>query len=448
HRLAWQRFSSDQIIRYHAAMVALLREHSEGQFVTHNFIPASDTAAVNSDLASPLDFPSYDSYPLGRTDLLLQHRLAHEEFARYQRTGHPDLNALTLDQTRGLGPGGFWIMEQQPGPVNWAKANPAPAPGMIRLWVYEAFAHGADCVSFFRWRQAPFAQEQMHAGLLRRDDEPSRRWPEIATTIAEIEALKLADVPTQTARVALLVDAESEWITNIERQSDAYSLPDVQFDAYRALRSFGLSVDFVEAHTNFEQYDLVVVPCLAVIGDDFVARARRSEATFLFGPRSGSKTTEFQIPATLAPGALGDWLDARVVEVETLRPAHPLRVEWGGTEYDAHCWHEWLESSSADILATCEDGSPALLRKGRACYLTTLPDTAWWTALVEFLCEELGIHGQRLPDTLRLRQRGPLTFALNYGDTPCQVPHPDSAEWILGGPDLAPRDVAVWRTTP
>ena len=34
---------------------------------------------------------------------------------------------------------------------------------------YEAFAHGAELVSYFRWRQAPFAQEQMHAGLLRPD---------------------------------------------------------------------------------------------------------------------------------------------------------------------------------------------------------------------------------------------------------------------------------------
>ncbi|HAJ45270.1 MAG TPA: beta-galactosidase, partial [Alphaproteobacteria bacterium] len=55
------------------------------------------------------------------------------------------------------------------GPVNWAIHNPSPAPGMVRLWTWEAFAHGAECVSYFRWRQAPFAQEQMHAGLNRPD---------------------------------------------------------------------------------------------------------------------------------------------------------------------------------------------------------------------------------------------------------------------------------------
>jgi hypothetical protein len=80
---------------------------------------------------------------------------------------------------------------QQPGPVNWATNNPSPAPGMVRLWTWEAAAHGADVrrralrrsvcmhahshtpraqvVSYFRWREAPFAQEQMHAGLNLRD---------------------------------------------------------------------------------------------------------------------------------------------------------------------------------------------------------------------------------------------------------------------------------------
>jgi beta-galactosidase GanA len=45
---------------------------------------------------------------------------------------------------------GHWVMEQQPGPVNWAVHNPSPAPGMVRLWSLEAFAHGASTVSYFR----------------------------------------------------------------------------------------------------------------------------------------------------------------------------------------------------------------------------------------------------------------------------------------------------------
>ena len=123
----------------------------------------------NHAVAAGLDFASYDNYPLGRTDLLMAQDPA-ESFAPYMRTGHPDFGTFFFDQTRGLAPGAFWIMEQQPGPVNWANHNPRPAPGMVRLWTLEAMAHRAELVSYFRWRQAPFAQEQMHAGLNRPDN--------------------------------------------------------------------------------------------------------------------------------------------------------------------------------------------------------------------------------------------------------------------------------------
>ena len=74
-----------------------------------------------------------------------------------------------MTYTVRLETGRWWVMEQQPGPVNWAPYNPEPAEGAVRLWTWEAIAHGAEVVSYFRWRQAPFAQEQMHAGLNRPD---------------------------------------------------------------------------------------------------------------------------------------------------------------------------------------------------------------------------------------------------------------------------------------
>ena len=51
HRLAWRRYSSDKVIEYHNAQIALIREHSPGRFVTHNFIPPVDTGVDNFALA-------------------------------------------------------------------------------------------------------------------------------------------------------------------------------------------------------------------------------------------------------------------------------------------------------------------------------------------------------------------------------------------------------------
>ena len=95
-------------------------------------------------------------------------------------------------------------MEQQPGPVNWAPWNPAPLPGMPRLWAWEAFAHGAETVCYFRWRQAPFAQEQMHAGLLLPDSTPAPALAEAAQVASELESMP--DVGCARASVALVFD--------------------------------------------------------------------------------------------------------------------------------------------------------------------------------------------------------------------------------------------------
>ena len=447
HQLAYRRFASDQVIAFHDAMVTELRRHTDTQFITHNFIPVSDTGVDDYALAAPLDFPSYDSYPLGRTDEILYAHLPADEFQAFQRTGHPDLNALALDQTRALGSGGFWIMEQQPGPVNWATANPAPAPGMIRLWAFEAFAHGAECVSFFRWRQAPFAQEQMHAGLRLPDDRPSRRWSEFDECIQEILGLKLTSEATTHAAVALIVDPASDWITRIDQQSGDYDLDALTFQAYRAVRRLGLDVDIVSAAADLSSYSLVIAPCLAALGDDFVERAERSGATFVFGPRSGAKTSEFQIPATLAPGPLAAWVGATVTEVETVRPETVYSVEWLGQRYRAHGWREWLDDVAADVVARFDDGEPAIVRNGNAVYLTTLPSDDLWHAIVQSLCAERELPTTDLPPTLRLRRRGALTFAFNYDARAQALAISGNEVFLVGGPVLDARSVAVWRTT-
>ena len=70
---------------------------------------------------------------------------------------------------------------------------------MVRLWTIEALAHGAEVVSYFRWRQAPFAQEQMHAGLnLPRSHELSPGGREAAAAAGDL--MRLGDLPRARLR--------------------------------------------------------------------------------------------------------------------------------------------------------------------------------------------------------------------------------------------------------
>ncbi|MFM2042429.1 MAG: hypothetical protein RLY86_1005 [Pseudomonadota bacterium] len=444
HRMAWRRYSSHQVVRWHDAMVAAIRPRSPGRFITHNFIPMHETGVDNHALAAPLDFASFDNYPLGRTDLFMADRPA-EEFRRYMRTGHPDMSPFLFDQTRGLvDQRPFWIMEQQPGPVNWANHNPRPAPGMVRFWTLEAFAHGAAVVSYFRWRQAPFAQEQMHAGLLRPDRTPGDAWPEVERVAAELPALALDGNQPEGSRVALLVDHESQWLGEIERQARSYDYTRLLFEWYRATRSLGLDVDFIGPDADPSGYDLVLVPTMSLATEAQVARLGESGAVTLFGPRSGAKTADMTLPDGLPPGALRALLPFRVLSVETLRPDCPGTLSWGNATYEAGQWREYVDPGACDVLGTLEDGAPGLLRRGDALYLTAVTDRRLLADLIAGLCEERGIHTLRLPDDLRLRRRGGLVFAFNYGQGPVTAPVPPGTRFLLGGSTIPPRDLAVW----
>ncbi|MGB7407338.1 MAG: beta-galactosidase, partial [Pontixanthobacter sp.] len=237
HWLAFRRFSSDQVIAFDRAQVEILRELSPGRDIMHNmmgFVTDYDHHA----LGAQHDLVTWDSYPLGFLEMF---DFSEDEKRDYARQGHPDIAAFHHDLYRGCGTDGRWgVIEQQPGPVNWARHNPAPLPGMVRLWTLEAMAHGAELVSYFRWRQAPFAQEQMHAGLLRPDGVAAPGLEEVRAVAPEIA--RLGDVGASEKQVALVFAYDAEWVTAIQPQGEGLSALWAAFRTYEALRELGLNV--------------------------------------------------------------------------------------------------------------------------------------------------------------------------------------------------------------
>lgn len=446
HRLAYRRFASDQVVRFHDVMIAAIRCHaSPNQWVTHNIIPPATTGIDNAALTRQLDFVSYDNYPLGFSDQMMAKAPA-AEWQSFMRTGHPDLAALNFDQVRGLSKTAWWVMEQQPGPVNWAPHNPHPAPGMVRHWSLQAFAHGAACVAYFRWRQVPFAQEQMHAGLLRPDDVPSPAWAEVEQVASELVLLGDLSAIPEKASVALIIDPASAWVDDIERQGAGYRYSAVVFQYYRALRSLGVDVDFVSAgEAKLDGYRLIVAPSLAMPDEMTVNALNASTGLILFGPRSGAKTQEFAISEGLPPGSLRDFVPIKVIAVETLRPDCDEKITYKGERYESGRWREAIEAGKCDVLAIYENGAPAAVRSGRSVYLATLTEDDFLKSLFVNLCAEAGIAITPLPPTLRLRRRGDLTFAFNLAGESARAPAPDGVSYVIGGAEIGPYGVAVWR---
>lgn len=442
HVLDFRRFQSDEVASFHALQAELIRAHAPGRDLLHNFMGFFTAFDHYVFARHGLDVAAWDSYPVPRTEVL---PLAEADKHRWARTGHPDVSAFSHDLYRGIGNGRMWVMEQQAGPVNWAPWNPVPQPGAVRLWTWEAFAHGAELVSYFRWRQCPYAQEQMHSGLHAPDNTLSQGGREVAQVGEELRALGAPRDVKKHAPVALLFDYEADWVVAAQPHGADFDYQHHVFEWYSALRSLGLDVDIVSAHADVAGYRLVVAPTLPILPDSVIAQIERGASHWIFGPRTGSKTGSFAIAPELPPGKLQSVLPVRIAEVESLRPSIRPAIRFEGTEGHGLRWRDHAQpGTGADVLARFDDGVPALLRHGRVNLVTACFDQAMLRAIVARCVRDAGIESILLPEGLRLRTRGPLRFAINYSDEPHAVPAPPGARFVLGGPQVEPVGVAAW----
>jgi beta-galactosidase len=386
------------------------------------------------DVGGDLDVSSWDSYPLG---FLEQFWFSDAEKQLYVRQGHPDIAAFHHDLYRGCSAGRWSVMEQQPGPVNWARFNPAPLPGMVRLWTLEAMAHGAEMVSYFRWQQFGQAQEQMHAGLLRPDRIEDLGAHEARQAAADIATIGAVGAPPKS--VALLFDYQADWVTGIQPQGHGFSALRLAYEFYSAARQWGLDVDIIRPGTPLNGYQIVLVPCLPILSESTVETLADFAGPILIGPRSGSKTADFAIPDALAPGLLQSLLPIKVVRVESLRDG----VEAEGSDFTIRHWLEQVECDLTPAIKL-KSGRGIVYRNGHLRYVAGWPDAKLLALLITVMAEECAIAITPLPEGLRIRRAGNHCFAFNYSSAAVTLPADDKRQFILGGTTIEPAGVAVW----
>jgi beta-galactosidase len=438
HRQDWARFSSDQVVRFDKVQTDILRAHSPGRDILHNYM-GMFTAFDHFKLGEQLDVAAWDSYPLGFLETAWWDKATKEQ---YMRQGHPDFTAFHHDLYRGVGKGRWQVIEQQPGPVNWGAWNPAPLDGMVRAWTWEAFAHGAETVSYFRWRQAPFAQEQMHAGLMRPDNQEAQGAVEARVVHREMKAL--GDAQTTQAPVALMFDYDAIWATEIQPQGRDYRPMEILMAFYRAARRLGLDVDIIPPSAALTSYKIILCPLQIVWTEAMTKAVQDSGAVCILGPRTGSKTADFQIPTTLAPGPARALIDVTVSRVESLRTGY---CEMAGPYAVTH-WLEHIDSPLMPLAKTAQ-GHGVWYQNATCDYLACWPDDALLDDVLSRRCAALGIEAFDLPEGLRMRRRGGVVFTINYENAPVDladfVKGAAGLTYLIGGQHLGPAGVAAWR---
>lgn len=407
HVLAFRRFSSDQVVAFNRMQAEIIRRHSTAP-IAHNYmgrITEFDHFKVGADL----DIASWDSYPLGFLEDRVGAGPAHQR--AFARQGDPDFQAFHHDLYRAVGRGRWWVMEQQPGPVNWAPHNPGPLPGMVRLWSWEAFAHGAEAVCYFRWRQAPFAQEQLHSGLLRPDGVDAPGMAEARQVAQEIR--DAPDVAKARAAVGLVFDYDADFAWATQPHGAGLSYFGLVFDTYRALRALGLSVDILQPDCrDFAGYRLILAPGLMHMPRALGTALAAGEAQVVLGPRTGARNIDMAIPVPLPPDFPG--LDVTVSHVESLRADMPIPLLSGGQVVH---YREHLQGD-ATVVEQTMDGAAVAMCQGNVTYLGAWLDQPAMRRLLARACDQAGITTMTLPDGLRVRDCGGERFWFNYGAEP------------------------------
>jgi beta-galactosidase len=408
------------------------------QFITHNF---SHEFAKNDpyDVCEALDFASVDPYVF---------------------TGHlnPATMGMYLAATRGITRGPFWVMETQPGAVNYMAVNNALDPSETRRMVWHQVGHGADAVLFWQWRSAPGGQEQLHGTILASDGRPRPLYEEIARVGRELARASAALAGTTVRpRVALAWSyrdrAQIEECL-LHRDYDPWR---IWCEHYGALRRLGLDAEALRADTDLTPYALVVAPQMVMLEAELEAHLLayvESGGHLLLGPRTGMVDGEGALLPARQPGPLlAQALGSHVEEFYALeRPVHvhgPAGVGMAST------WGEWVaeDGHETQVLLRYGEGCPWLagqaalvsrsVGRGRLSYLGACLDADGLLNVAEWACRVAGVSlpWGRLPEGIEVSCRegeGRRVYVLiNHGATERRLQLPFDGVCALAGEPVA-----------
>ncbi|WP_200303443.1 beta-galactosidase [Streptomyces adelaidensis] len=427
HVLDFRRFTSDMLLECYVIERDIVRRHTPHIPVTTNFMPMW----VGQDAwrwAEEEDVVSVDLYPDPRDPLGAQS------------------GALVQDMTRSQAGGGPWmLMEQAAGPVNWRGVNHPKPRGLNRLWSLQAVARGADAVCYFQWRQSRQGAEKFHSGMIGHAGEQGRTYQEVKRLGAELAAIGGQVAGHRIgADVAVLFDWHSWWAGAQDgRLSSEVDHPQVVRSWHRALWEAHLTTAFAHPEHDLSPYRLVVVPQLYLLTDAAIENLLayvRGGGTLVSGFLTGIADEDDRV----RPGGM----DARLRELFGIRTLH----EWWPLDAgeDVECdgfrgtlWSEEIEAAAdADEIVPYKggelDGLPAVLRKGRAWYVSTLPEPAELRGLLTRAAADAGVRPvlEGLPDGVEAVRRGELLFVLNHGRDEVTVVVPGTHRDLLTGAEV------------
>ena len=361
------RFISHSAVHYLALQASIVRETAGDRFITTNGIFGN--LDYQKLMESGVDFIMYDSYPnfayaMDRPD-----------------GGEGDLkdrnSSFNLARTRAISPL-FGIMEQQSGANGWTTRmeGPAPRPGQLTLWAMQSVAHGADNISYFRWRTCTFSTEMYWHGILDYDNRDNRKLAEVKDFYKKLKCLDEVCGADYTAAFGVLKDYDNMWDTNVdawhksvEAQSseEIFIASEIYHTPYNTL--------YLSEDTDIRElqkypvliyaHPVIMTGKRAAILKEYVSNG----GILIIGCRSGYKQENGKCVMLPQPGLLQEITGSDVRDFTFTSPVEqPVTASWNGQMIDMPLFNDIMEPvEGGETLAFYDNsyyaGKPALIRK-------------------------------------------------------------------------------------
>ncbi len=420
--LAYRRFMSEQNIAFARWRAEKIRALDPDKWITTNFQSFGASHTDYARLAPLLDYNGMNHYPPRSPELILD---------LYRYGGKP---TLALEQCTRL-------------------ANKDIGKGWMRLWAYQAIAHGIQGINFFRWRCCRWGQEQFGDGILPHGGHENRRYRELVRMGMEIQHIgDLIDGTHPEAKVAVLHSYESRWTFTGARglPSDMNPVDDaVRY--HQGLMRENIMTDALDPRGDLSPYRLVIAPRLFCVDAVIASNLRKfvQEGGILCLTAASGVVDEYGVSfAHPRPGLLANIAGVQVSDLAPLKDLVKLASAALPTidGLNGRIMADEIYPTSAKVLARFDSGwrkgLPAITEnpvgKGRVIYVGTVLEDEALDVLLAYLCQLARIAGiMQTPEGVTAYERcgdqKRLLFLLNYTETPKIVAFAESWQDAFSG---------------
>ena len=432
--LDYIRFISASARQFCKMQSDILKQYIKpGDFITTNGMFANlDNHQMT---AESLDFYTYDSYPNFAYCLD-----AYRDDPRDLKDRRWSRN---LTEVRSISKR-FGIMEQQSGANGWntRMEAPTPRPGQMTLWTMQSIAHGADYVSYFRWRTSTIGTEIYWHGILDYSGRENRRIAELRQIHAALAKMQELAGSRYEAKVGLVKDYDNVFDARVDKWHERIDWAS-ETAIFSACQRTHTPLDYVYLdHTTPEEmagYSVLFYPHPALMNAERVELLRRyveQGGTLVLGCRSAYKDMNGRCVMDNLPGLLSDLTQADVTEYSFIAPdAGRVVIDWNGTELEASIFTDLVDAVGSGRLegtyaSDYYAGSGALVSNRVGDGTVYYYGTAFSEQAARVFLEKLGVaepckEAILVPESceLAIRTNGwnRYLFVLNYLNKPAAV---------------------------